>query len=221
MDFRLWQITLISDGLGNHERGVVLAPYNQRGRLMLPQPSPPSRIAGHVRPVIVEQVDLDVVFARTAQESKLISPAVGINRLGIRVRADMTLPGRSQGGKVSSKTSFVGGPVGPELPPLLPKRTESLLVGNRVLNDERPHSLRMRDSHPKSDRPPIILHVQHVVLKTERLGKTLHYLRNVIKGIGKLLAAGRIAVTETRIIGGNEVVLRGQTGQQWLEHPRR
>src|ERR1700722_852421 len=106
MDFRLWQITLISDGLGNHERGVVLAPYDQRCRLMLPHPSPPSRIAGPCRPVIVEQVDLDVAFARTAQESKLISPAVGINRLGIRVRADMTLPGRSQGVIVSMNTSI-------------------------------------------------------------------------------------------------------------------
>ena len=78
VDFRLGQITLICGGLGNHEGRVVLAPNDQRGRLMLPQPSIPNRIAGDAGAVIVEQVDLDVVLARTAQEGKLISPAVGI-----------------------------------------------------------------------------------------------------------------------------------------------
>ena len=93
-------------------------------------------------------------------------------------------------------------------------------MGAGVLDDKPLHTLRMRDSHPEPDGSSIILHVQHIVLKTERLGETLHYLRNVIEGIGKFLAAGRVAVTETRIIGSNEVITRGQTGQQWLEHPR-
>src|SRR6266404_1415239 len=132
----------------------------------------------------------------------------------------MALPRRSQRREVGSQSSLVGSPVGPELPPLLPKRTEPFLVGTGVLDDKPLHTLRMRDSHPEPDGPSIVLHVQHIVLKTENLGKTLHYLRNVIEGIGKFLAAGRIAVTETRIIGGNEVIVRRQTGQQWLEHSR-
>src|SRR6266404_6968057 len=132
----------------------------------------------------------------------------------------MALPRRSQRREVGSQSSLVGSPVGPELPPLLPKRTEPFLVGASVLNDKPLHTLRMRDSHPEADGPSIVLHEQHIVLKTEHLGKALHYLRNVIERIRKFLATGRIAMTETRIIGGNEMILRGQTGQQWLEHPR-
>ena len=93
-------------------------------------------------------------------------------------------------------------------------------MGAGVLNDKPLHAFRMCDSQPETDGSPIVLHVQNVVLKTQHFSKALHHLRNVIKGIGKFLAAGRIAMTEPRIIRCNEVILRGQTGQQWLEHPR-
>ena len=39
VDLRPGQIALISGRLGNQERGVVLAPNDQRGRLMQPQPN--------------------------------------------------------------------------------------------------------------------------------------------------------------------------------------
>src|SRR5712671_6245572 len=93
-------IALISGRLGNQERGVVPAPNNQRGRLIQPQPGAPRGIAGDVGAVIVEQIGLDVGFARPAQKRKLVRPSIGIECLGIWIRADMTLPGGSEGEEI-------------------------------------------------------------------------------------------------------------------------
>ncbi len=56
-------------------------------------------------------------------------------------------------------------------------------MGASVLDDKPLHTIRMRDSHPEPDGASIVLHEQHVVLKTEHLGKALHYLGNVIERI--------------------------------------
>jgi hypothetical protein len=97
VDLRPGQIALISGRLGNQERGVVPVPNNQNGRLIQPQPSAPREIAGDVGAVIVEKIDLDGGFARPAQERKLVRPSIGIECLGIWIRADMTLLGGSKG----------------------------------------------------------------------------------------------------------------------------
>jgi len=103
--------------------------------LMFAEAKHPSRIAGHVGAVIVEQVDLDVVFPRTAQESKLIIPAVGINRLGSRVRADMALPGRKPAMRSWLAVQPRWQPGRPRTPAASAKADEPFLVGASVLDD--------------------------------------------------------------------------------------
>ncbi len=93
-------------------------------------------------------------------------------------------------------------------------------MGDGVLYDERLHAFRMSNGEPEPDRPTIILHVQRIAIEAERLGEVLHHLSNMIERVGKRLGARRIAVTEPRIIRGNEVVIRGETRQQRLVHPR-
>jgi hypothetical protein len=129
------------------------------------------------------------------------------------IGTDMALLGRSKGRELRSQASLVRGAVGPELSPFLPERAESSLVGDGVLYDERLNALRVGDGEPEPDGSTIIPHVKHIVIKAERLGKVLHHLRYMIERVSELLDAGRIAVTESRIIGGNEVIAPGEPRQ--------
>ena len=102
VDLRPGQIALIGGRLGNQERGVILSPNDQCGWPVQPQPGAPRRIAGDVGAVILEQIDLDVGFARPPQERKLVRPSIGIECLGIWIRAEMTLLGGSKGEEIRS-----------------------------------------------------------------------------------------------------------------------
>jgi hypothetical protein len=81
-------------------------------------------------------------------------------------------------------------------------------MGYGVLDHEGLNAFRMRDGEPESDGAAIILHVEYVLLEIQRLGEILHHGRDAIECVGKFLRAWRIAVSETRVIGSDEVILR-------------
>ena len=57
--------------------------------------------------------------------------------------------------------------------------------------------------------------------QAERLGNMLHYGRNVVEGVRELCRIRPIAMAETRIIRGDQVIPVGQALQKRLIHPRR
>jgi hypothetical protein len=93
-------------------------------------------------------------------------------------------------------------------------------MGDRILHNESLHSLRVCQGHAKADRPTIVLHIEHVVRQTERLREAVHQLSDMVKGISELFWVGPIAVSETRIVGRNQMVVVCEPRQQRLKHPR-
>src|SRR5437588_9049696 len=90
-----------------------------------------------------------------------------------------------------------------------------------ILNDQRLNALRVSKSQAKANWPAIVLHVEAVMRQAERLGKMLHHGRNVVEGVRELGMIRPIAMAETRIIRGDQVIPVGQALQKRLIHPRR
>src|SRR5271156_112290 len=56
---------------------VVLTPHNQRSRLVLAKERLKVRIQGHVGPIVVEEVELDVSVAGPIEQGLVVHPVVG------------------------------------------------------------------------------------------------------------------------------------------------
>ncbi len=78
----------------------------------------------------------------------------------------------------------------------------------------------MGQDHAKAHGPAVILHVERVVREPERFGEVVHDLGDVIEGVCEFFRVGPIAVSETRIIGRDQVIAIGKPREEWLEHPR-
>ena len=72
------------------EREIVFAPDDEKLRLPLLHPRLPFWIRVDVRPVIVEEVALNLRLPRRVQECVFISPKIRIVELNVRSVSDMT-----------------------------------------------------------------------------------------------------------------------------------
>src|SRR6266702_1154311 len=79
----------------------------------------------------------------------------------------------------------------------------------------------MRQSHAKTNRDAVILHVKSKTREPERFGKVIHDLGVVIEGIREFFRVRPVAVSEARVIGRDKVIAIGKPGEERLEHPRR
>ncbi len=90
--------------------------------------------------------------------------------------------------------------VSPELSPGLPQRAEPVLVGDRVLDDERLEPLGMRDHESESHRAAVVLHDKGVPGQLQSLGETADDSGQVVEGVRELRVAGCVAVPEPGIV---------------------
>src|SRR5712664_1054498 len=121
--------------------------------------------------------------------------------------------------KALSEARFICRSVCPELPHPVPTRSQTVIVGDGVLDDNALYAFGIRDGEPKSDWPSIILHVEHIALGPDRFRKVPHDFRDMIEGIGERLRIRRITMTEARVVGSQQMELSGKPRQQGLEHP--
>jgi hypothetical protein len=220
MDLRVGHVAAVGLRLGREEGQVVAAPRHQQRRLVRAQPLLPGRIAGDVGAVVVEQVGLEVVLARPAEERELVDPQVRVVLPRDRAAADVPLPGGGGREEVLAQRRLVGGAVRPERATGVPQRAEAVLVRDRVLHDHRPDPGRVRGRQPESDRAAVVLHEQGVAAEAELVGEAPDDLGQVVEGVGEAGRVGRVAVAETRVVRGDEVEGVGQPRQQRFPHPR-
>ena len=90
----VWHVPAVCLGLLDLERGVVAAPYDLQGWLAFAEPVLPGGIARDVGAVVVEQIGLDVLLARSAEEGELVGPQVQVVVLCVRAGSDVALPRR-------------------------------------------------------------------------------------------------------------------------------
>ena len=184
----------------------MLTPNDQQARLFLAHPSLPLRISLDVCAVVVEQIALNLRLTWLAQEGKLICPQVRVVALDVRIIANVA---RARGGEreqVCSELALVGGAIFPELPPRIPVRTQTFIVSDGILNNERFDAFRMRKRHAKTNRAAIVLHVKRVARKTQCFSEMSDDLSEVIEGVSEVLRIWPVTVSEARIIRRDEMI---------------
>src|SRR5215813_7474542 len=79
----------------------------------------------------------------------------------------------------------------------------------------------MFKGEPIADRGSVIHNVETVADKLQCLRKLLHYIREIVKCVFKLMHGRRRAFAETRVIGRDQMVAVCQFWHQVSEHLRR
>ena len=66
----------------------------------------------------------------------------------------------------------------------------------------------------------VIHQVDGVAIEPQLLGEAVHEDGEIIECVVKLIHGGLFAIAETRVVGGNEVILIGQIRDDVAEHVR-
>ena len=74
VDFGVGNLAFVSLRFRGLKRLIVSSPHNERRRLRLPEPGLLRGITCDVGPVVEEEIDLDVAFARFVEKRELVRP---------------------------------------------------------------------------------------------------------------------------------------------------
>src|SRR5258708_30761790 len=96
VDFSFWHVTAIGVRFRKLERRIVLAPEDQKPRLLLAHPSLPLGICFDVRAVVVEKVALNFGLAGLGEKGKLIGPEIGVIAFHVGIAPYVARPRRRQ-----------------------------------------------------------------------------------------------------------------------------
>jgi len=133
--------------LADIERRVMLAPDHQQMRPLLAHPGLPLRVGVDVRSIVVEEVGLNIRLPRSAQEREFVGPKIRVVALRIWIPAKMAGARRRQREKIGAKPAFVGGAIRPKGAARLPNLAQAFVMRDRILDDQRVDSFRMRERH--------------------------------------------------------------------------
>src|SRR5260370_27997889 len=101
-----------------------------------------------------------------------------------------------------------------------PNRSETFIVRDGVLNDERLDSLWMNQDNAKTPGAAVILHVKRVAREPKSFREVIHDFGDVIERVRELFRVWPVAVPEAGIIRRDKVVVIGKLGEERIEHPR-
>jgi hypothetical protein len=216
------QVALVGLGSSEREDRIVLAPRDQRRRLVGAKVGLPARIERRIRAVAQEQVELDLVVARAIEQVLVLGRAVGRDERGIGNAGEVLLLGRVVGQQLAKRVALVGvlrvGPVGLERSPEVVR--DAFLVCVAVLYDERRDALGMCAREPEPDRCAVVLDVERVAREAELLGEPIDRRGEIVERVREQLAGGHRAVPESGIVGRDDVIAIGELGDQVAKHLR-
>ncbi|EGX99514.1 hypothetical protein AZA_38179 [Nitrospirillum viridazoti Y2] len=200
------------------EEGIVTAPDGQQRRPLFREIGLEGGVEGDVAGVVQEQVQLDFVVARAAQQRMvqhiglrghraLIRHAVGVLPLG-RLQRQQAADGVTVGLRGVPPISLDG----------VPAVTQAFLIGVAVLRDDADHPLRPAQGQAVAGGGTVVEDVDRVTRQVQGVGEALHHLGQGIEGVIELAARGRLGETEAGQIRRHDVEAVGQQRDQITEH---
>src|SRR5438046_9905713 len=137
MRFGVRQIATVRAGTFRWEDDVVLAPHDQRPRLIRPEEGLKLRVQWHIRPVVVEEIHLDFPVPRAIQAYLVQDPGRRIEQRATGHDV-LVLPARRLRLDQEVKGCSVLGPwVGPVFLEGIPELAQALVVAVTVVADKR------------------------------------------------------------------------------------
>src|SRR5216683_3964147 len=206
--------------LRNVERRVILTPNHQQPRLPFAHPCLPPAVGVDVRAVVIEEVALDIHLAGLAKKGKFIGPEIGGIALDVRIAPYMARPRSRERQEVCAKRTLVTGAICPKGPACFPNRSQTFVVRNGVLNNERLDSVRMGQGHAKTHGAAVILQVKRVAREPQSFGEVIHGFADVIERVCEFFRVWPVTVSEAGVIGRDKMIVIGKLGEERLEHPR-
>src|SRR5579883_1204207 len=94
----------------------------------------------------------------------------------------------------------------PEGPSSCPERAKPIFMGDRILDDDGFHALRVCQSKAESHGTTIVLQIEGVPAHPFHLHEVIHDRGDVIEGIGEGAGVWGITVAEARIIGSHKMI---------------
>src|ERR1700722_82655 len=162
MKLSFGQIPEVGPGANGGEDLVVLAPDNQRRRFPFAKERLKLRVKRNVAPVVMEEVELDVLVAGTIQQRLVMRPIIRIDTgdVGYAVGV-LELGGRGRNKKAQRLTVCVRtvGPVGLDW---IPEFLETLLVGVAILNDKRGDAIRVLEGEAITDGRAVVHEIHRI-----------------------------------------------------------
>jgi len=156
---------------------------------------------------------LPLSLARTRKKRIFVDPEVRVIPLGIRTGADVPQSRRFERREVGLEVLAFAGRIRPVLPAGIPERAQTLLMRNRVLDDDAAYAFGVGERQAETDRPSVVLHEQDVVRDRECCRKLVHHACEVVESIFEAGRRRRAAVAEPRIIRRDEMILVGEERQ--------
>src|SRR5216684_1572499 len=81
-------------------------------------------------------------------------------------------------------------------PACFPNRSQTFVVRNGVLNNERLDSVRMGQGHAKTHGAAVILHVKRVAREPKSFGEVIHGFGDVIERVREFFRVWPVTVSE-------------------------
>src|ERR1700744_4583684 len=122
----------------------------------------------------------------------------------------MALARRFEGREVGLEVLEFGSRICPIFPARLPKWAQTLIVRNRVLDNDAADALRMGQRQTKTNGASVVLHEQDVVCDSKPCRKFIRHLRKIVESVLEVGWRGRAAVAESGIIRRDEMIFVGE-----------
>src|SRR5260370_25480936 len=154
MGFYIFQITPVRRGAFRREDEVVFAPHDQGWWLILPEEGLELRVEGHIVPVGMNQVHLDVAISRTIEAGLIDQPGCRVEQRSVRHAVFVLPSSRLWIHKEVQRGSVLGSRICPIFLDGIPKLTEALIVRIAVLHAQPLNPSRMPPSTSSPDWGP-------------------------------------------------------------------
>lgn len=163
---------------------VVLAPHDQRRRLIFTEVRLPGRVPAGVAPVVVEQRQHDLLVAMSVQEAPVHVPPVWAEALGIARPVHVLPLGGVDLQQSSQHITLLGRTVSLVCLDGISELAQPFHVSVAVLYDERFDFLRMPNCEAEAHRRAVVHHVEAIAVELQLIGECLDDVRQAIKRVG-------------------------------------
>jgi hypothetical protein len=188
--------------------GVVLAVRDERGRLPVLEELAEVRKDFVVLPDFIEHVEHNVFHARPTHEGVVDDPVVGIDGRRVVGAGEIhLLDAFHREERRAHLLTMFGRAVLPIRDHRIPERTRFIGVGGRrILHDQTCDTIGMLQRDAVANRSAEIMDVDRVLAQAHFFDKVVDDVGEVVERIGEDLSVRRIAVSERRIVGSNNMI---------------
>ena len=212
------QVAQVGVGAFGGENGIVFAPDDEGGGLVLAEVLLPGGVEGGIASVVVEQGELDGLVAGAIEQALVDVPVVGADGFGVAHAVGVLPPGGFEGEQAAEGVGVFVGAVGPVGLDGKPELAKAFGVGVAVLDDEGLDAIGVSGGEAEANGGAVVHEVEGVGIEAEGVGELFDDVGEVVEGVVEVGDVGHGAVPEAGVVGCDDVVAIGEGRDEVSEH---